>query len=248
MNRKNRDQSKALWNEYDDWHSRYDVDENPSTPWHGLVTRHLNTGIDLADRRVLEIGCGRGGFAMWLASRNPASKEIVAADFSEIAIEKGREGAKHRHLTSPIQWIRTDIHQLPFSDSSFDTVISCETVEHVSAPLTALRELRRVLRPGGRLFLTAPNYLGSYGLYRGYFRLRGRKFTEEGQPINQFTTVPRTYFWLRKAGFSIEHFAGRGHYVLFPGRAPFELTFLDRYQFVSRWFGFHSLFVATRQR
>lgn len=54
-------------------------------------------------------------------------------------------------------------NQLPYSDASFDTVVSMEVIEHVTQPLTWLREALRVLKPGGQLFLTTPNY-GSYSL------------------------------------------------------------------------------------
>ena len=62
------------------------------------------------------------------------------------------------------------IQDIPVEDAAFDIVISCETIEHVVDPLRALREVCRVLRPGGRLLLTTPNYLGPMGLYRAYLR------------------------------------------------------------------------------
>jgi SAM-dependent methyltransferase len=47
---------------------------------------------------------------------------------------------------------------LPYPDGTFDLVVSMDVVEHVSEPLPWLRELVRVVRPGGSLFLTTPNY------------------------------------------------------------------------------------------
>jgi SAM-dependent methyltransferase len=49
-----------------------------------------------------------------------------------------------------------DIHAMTFADESFDAVLCLEVLEHVADPHTAAREICRVLRPGGRLFLTAP--------------------------------------------------------------------------------------------
>ena len=48
---------------YDEWHRCYDVDRATDTPWHRLALAHLDPGLDLAGKQVLEIACGRGGFA-----------------------------------------------------------------------------------------------------------------------------------------------------------------------------------------
>ena len=53
-----------------------------------------------------------------------------------------------------------DIHRLPYRDASFDVVIHSDTLEHVSQPVRALEECRRVLAPGGRLCFTVPTIVG----------------------------------------------------------------------------------------
>ena len=135
---------------------------------------------------------------------------------------------------------------LPFGDGTFDTVISCETIEHVPDPYRAVRELARVLRPGGRLFLTTPNYLGVYGLYRVYLRLVGRRYTELGQPINNFTWLPRTRHWISSAGLRVLVVDGVGHYFLLPRMLPREIAILDNPRHLMRWLGLHSLVVAQK--
>jgi SAM-dependent methyltransferase len=139
------------------------------------------------------------------------------------------------------------IQDIPLPDSTFDTVISCETIEHVVEPIKALREVRRVLRPGGRLLLTTPNYLGPMGLYRGYLRARGRRYTEGGQPICHFTSLPRTMTWLRRAGLRVCEVDAVGHYLPWPGRTPLALPGLDSVRLL-RWFALHSLVVAEKPR
>lgn len=230
---------------YESWHARLEVDEAADTPWHGMVRATLDPERDLHGRRVLEIGCGRGGFACWLASQQPPVHEIVAADFSATAVEKARAYAAARAIAR-IRWEVADIQQLGFADASFDTAISCETIEHVPDPARAVRELARVLRPGGRLFLTTPNYFGVTGLYRAYMRLTGRRYTEEGQPINNFVMLPRTVAWVRQAGLRIAHVDAVGHYLMVPGRAPKRLPALDRLGWLTRWEGLHSLVVGER--
>lgn len=230
---------------YEAWHDRLDVDEQADSPWHRLVRQHLQPASDLAGARLLEIGCGRGGFSCWLARQPQRPSEIVAADFSETAIQKGREYAERTGIPG-IRWESANIQNLPFAEDSFDTVVSCETIEHVLDPARAVRELARVLKPGGRLFLTTPNYLGTLGLYRGYLRLRGRRFTECGQPINQFTWFFRTGHWVRAAGLCLQATDAIGHYLPFPGRPPIKLGFLDSPRILTKWFGHHSLFVARK--
>jgi SAM-dependent methyltransferase len=131
------------------------------------------------------------------------------------------------------------------SGSVFDTVISCETVEHLADPQRALREIQRVLRPGGRLLLTTPNYLGPLGLYRGYLRVRGRRYTEGGQPICRLTSLPRTLLWVWRAGLRVIEVDAVGHYLPWPGQPPRELAGLDDLRPL-RWFALHSLVVAER--
>lgn len=228
---------------YDDWHSGLDVDVEQTSPWHGLVRRHLQLSRDLAGKRVLEIGCGRGGFSCWMAAASSPRPQIVAVDYSAVAVEKGRSYAVGVGLTN-ISWETGDIQAIHHPDASFDTAVSCETIEHVPDPLKAVQELSRVLKPGGRLFLTTPNYLGAYGLYRAYLRMTGRRYTEVGQPINQLTMLPRTLYWVRRAGLQAEVVDGEGHYVLFPGQQPRRIRPLDLKPL--KWFALHAIVVARK--
>lgn len=230
---------------YDRWHDALDVDVAADAPWHRMVQAHLDAVRDLADRRVLEIGCGRGGFSCWLARRPTPPAEVVAADFSPAAVAKARGHASANGVTG-VRWEVADIQTLGPFGAEFDTVISCETVEHVPDPPRAVRQLARVLKPGGRLFLTTPNYLSSMGLYRVYCWARGKTFDECGQPICQVTMLPRTRRWVRAAGLRILASDSTGQYLPFPRRPPIRLTFLEHPRPVMRWFGLHSLVVAEK--
>jgi SAM-dependent methyltransferase len=229
---------------YNAWHSRYGVDLDAQTPWHQLVLAHLDVARDLDGKRVLEIASGRGGFALTLATAASQPPLLVAADFSSTAVAMGKAFADTHHPRQ-VQWVVADAQALGHPDASFDTVISCETVEHLPRPERAVAEFARVLRPGGRLLLTTPNYLGLMGLYRGYLRLAGRPFQEEGQPINRFTTLPRTLGWVRSAGLITTAVAARGHYLPWPGRHPMPMSRIDRVTAL-KWFALHSLVVARK--
>jgi ubiquinone/menaquinone biosynthesis C-methylase UbiE len=234
--------ARQIRSAYDEWHERVSATSALDTPWHRLVQEALHLDRDLGGRHVLEIACGRGEFALWCVSQS-APSAFVAADFSIGAVRLARqrlEGAGRA-----VQFVQADAQAIALPSNSMDTVICCETIEHVPDPRAALSELARVLRPGGRLFLTAPNYLGPIGAYRGYLRLVGRRFTEEGQPINHFLLAPRVRRWVRSAGLRIVRADSSGHYLPFPGRPPILLV--DR----NRWltpFGLHALTVAEKPR
>ena len=232
---------------YEEWHARLGVDAEANAPWHLLVREHLDRSRDIRNKRVLEIGCGRGGFSCWLATQANGDARIVAADFSPTAVAKGAEYAEGKGIRG-IEWEVGDIQHIGHASGSFDTVISCETIEHVPDPALAVRELGRVLVPGGRLFLSTPNYLGMTGVYRGYLRLIGRRFQEEGQPINNFNMLPRTMAWVRAAGLEVVAATGSGHYLPFPGRRPLRFRALDALPALTRWTALHSLVVARKAR
>jgi 2-polyprenyl-3-methyl-5-hydroxy-6-metoxy-1,4-benzoquinol methylase len=228
---------------YDAWHARHTVDAEANAPWHRMIRRRLDPTREVTGCRVLEIGSGLGGFACWLASHRPV--ELVAADFSPVAVEKGARLAADRGFGG-IAWTVADIQNLSRFGPEFDTVFSCETIEHIPEPPSGVRELARVLKPGGRLYLTTPNYLGTIGLYRAYCWVRGKPFDEGGQPICQLTMLPKTRAWVRAAGLKIVTAESCGHYLPFPGRPPIEMMTIGRPQFILKWFGLHSLVVAEK--
>src|SRR6266550_1086973 len=158
--------------DYDAWHDHLPVDAEANTPWHALIRHHLVFERDIAGKRVLEIGCGRGGFAVWLARQPRPPRQLTAADFSPAAVRRAHGFARER-AEPPVTWEVGDIQHIAHPDSTFDTVISCETIEHVPDPPRAVAELARVLKPHGHVLITTPNYFGMMGLYRIYARLRG---------------------------------------------------------------------------
>ena len=199
---------------YDSWHQSHVGDNDLETIWHSFVKNELQEA-DINDKVVLEIGCGRGGFSYYLVRQYPGIRELFSCDYSETALEIGR--TKYREL-SKITWQKEDIQRLTFRDASFDTVISCETIEHLLHPGKALEEIYRVLKPGGRFILTCPNYFNLFGVWCLYRKLIGKPYTEGGQPFVNYLLIPLTYGKLKTLGFRVEHFHSSEFVV--PGRIP----------------------------
>ena len=103
---------------------------------------------DLAGKRVLDIGCGLGGKTVAYAEANA---RVTGVDLSPENIAKCPAFARARG--APADFVAGDAGRLPFAGGSFDTVIANDSLEHFADPEGALRELARVLRPGGSLFL-----------------------------------------------------------------------------------------------
>ena len=230
---------------YDVIHARWPEVPAADDPWHLWLRESLDLARDVRGKAVLEAGAGRGGFALWLAEAG-APGTLVATDFAPVALGMAARAATGR--PAPAGWPAADVGLLPFADATFDTVVCCETIEHVIDPPGVARELARVLRPGGRLYLTTPSYLNATGLYRGYLRLVGRRYDEGGQPLCHFTMLPLTIGWLRRAGLDIERVDGVGHYLPWPGRSPIRLAGLDAHgpRAVLKWVALHSAIVARR--
>jgi SAM-dependent methyltransferase len=105
--------------------------------------------------RVLEIGCGTGNLWRENAGRVPAGVTLVLADLSPGMLAEARARLAGLPLAPELR--EADAQALPFPDESFDLVIANHMIYHVPDRARALREVRRVLRPGGR-FVASTNH------------------------------------------------------------------------------------------
>lgn len=97
--------------------------------------------------RLLDIGCGPGSITRGLAERL-APGEVVGLDLSSATLGEARRDAAARGLTN-LRYEEGSVYELPFPDASFDVAYAHQVLQHLREREAALREMLRVVRPGG---------------------------------------------------------------------------------------------------
>jgi ubiquinone/menaquinone biosynthesis C-methylase UbiE len=102
--------------------------------------------------RILDLGCGFGGTAIFIAQRFPDT-EVVGIDLSEPLLQMANSNARLAELYERVKFDKEDAQQIPYEDDSFDVVINVGVVHLVENPIEMLNEIERVLVPDGSLFI-----------------------------------------------------------------------------------------------
>lgn len=129
-----------------------------------------DAGVPLAGRRVADVGCGDGiidlGLFALAAPEALIGYDIQPTDVAALEREARTYGVIGSALPSGLRFESCDPHAVPADDAAFDVVVTWSTFEHVREPLSMLREIRRILRPGGHLFLQIwPMYHSGHGAH-----------------------------------------------------------------------------------
>ena len=135
---------------------------------------------------VLDIGTGTGLVAL-RASSYITGGRVIGIDHSPGMLEQARAKTARRGMGDAVSFRQMDAERLDFSDRSFDVVLSLYALLHFHEPLAALREMHRVLRPGGRIVIgvgQGPSLLSGNAVMEGARRMcdligaaRGRLLT-----------------------------------------------------------------------
>lgn len=111
--------------------------------------------------RVLDAGCGGGGMPLSLAEE---VDRVIGIDLAPRFDDAGRRLAAEHGLRN-LHFVRADGQALPFPNGAFDMVLSHAVIEHVADAALYLRELARVLKPGGFVYLSTASYLSFAGAH-----------------------------------------------------------------------------------
>jgi SAM-dependent methyltransferase len=164
--------------------SRDAASYDPLTAEFDRFTRHLTQ--PLAERmvtlanlrptdRVLDLGTGTGIVALAVAARPDFAGRITAVDLSEGMLRAAKRTAAKEDFGSRLDFCRMDAEALGLQSASFDVALTLFALLHFPNPLSALRELFRTLRPGGRLVLavgSGPSWVSLNGVTEGAKSLR----------------------------------------------------------------------------
>jgi demethylmenaquinone methyltransferase/2-methoxy-6-polyprenyl-1,4-benzoquinol methylase len=190
-------------------------------PVYDVMNRVMTAGMDVRWRRlaaesvvqpgdrVLDAACGTGDLA--IADLRAGAGRVTGLDFSERMLERARRKAPPRK--DALDWVQGDMLALPFADATFDAATVGFGVRNVDDLALSLSELRRVLRPGGRvaiLEITQPR-----GVLRPFYSLwfdrvvpllgkvlpGGAAYTYLPASVKRFPTAERLADMLREAGF-----------------------------------------------
>ena len=170
---RNRDKTRVL--ESDQWkqgecHDRHQTEQD----------RFTITSLALMGKDILEVACGNGDLSVFLVQKG---FHVTGIDISEVGISQAISYAKQEKVANMTNFLVMDGTQLNFDDNTFDSVIFPEVFEHVINSRRYISEAIRVLKPGGRIFISVPDTLEIS--WPGHIRL----FTKEtlSVELDQYT-------------------------------------------------------------
>lgn len=134
--------------------------------WHTDFLELMATRLDFArTTRVLDVGCGVGHWGRALIPVLPAATRLVGIDREAEWVRGATARAVQAGLTARCEYIQGDAAALPFADNTFD-MATCQTVLiHLADPRAALREMLRVVKPGGLMLAVEPCNMASMGIF-----------------------------------------------------------------------------------
>lgn len=174
-----------------------------------IMPRIEKQAAALQGQHILEVGCGMGFDSLEFLKRGV---RVTATDLTQAAVDVAK---RHYEVAGyRAEAVHTaNVLDLPFPDETFDGVWACGVVHHTGNTAKAIREIHRVLKPGGRAMVSHLYRRPSWMYYLSKYGRENIEFKEEDAPITHFVREPEALAMFE--GFEIES-AEQDHYRCLP--------------------------------
>lgn len=208
------------------WYDRED-DATLTEAVHRITRKVADTLGLRPDEHVLDAGCGPGETAVYLAGAYGV--RVTGVNVSRFELDRAQERARDAGVLGRADFRYGDFMALPFPDNSFDAVLALESLQNAPDLDQVIRELFRVLRPGGRISLS------DFSLESSREPERVAKFMA-ALKLDRLPTLPQWLEHLRAAGFAVEEFTQCGTRV-FGRKAKYVEAAMARQAEITAKFG-----------
>ena len=153
--------------------SKYDIMNDLMSVGMHRYWKHvvMNLSPVRAGQTVLDLAGGTGDLTVPLASRVGTEGEVILADINPAMLKMARKKLIDKGIVDPVRYVQANAEALPFADHYFDSITIAFGLRNVTDTLAALREMRRVLKPGGQTLIlefSRPVYAWFNKLYQLY--------------------------------------------------------------------------------
>jgi ubiquinone/menaquinone biosynthesis C-methylase UbiE len=157
---------------------------------------------------VLDVGTGTAQIPIELCRRE-ASARVIAIDMAEHMLKVGQQNVERAGLTRRIELRIVDAKRMPFADASYDVVMSNSIVHHIPEPIAVFKEMVRVVKPGGALFvrdLLRPNDLTALRGFVAKYAAGANAHQQKmfGDSLHAALTLDEVRAMVTKLGFAAE--------------------------------------------
>ncbi len=202
-------------------------DENTYTPKQALLNENrflVQLGKITADDYVIDLGCGCGAVAVWLATQ--IGCRVVGITLGTEQVETARRLAKREGVDHLTTFIDMDFHEVAYQEAVFDVVIAVESICHSNNKKGVLEECYRVLKPGGRLVIAD-----------SYFNKSKNTFTPNEQKMISYY-LGGVHIPDLSERQEFEHYLGNAHFskIRWFDKTSFVLPILRKLQRIAKVF------------